>query len=137
VGGAEARQVEVGEVRTPARQYPRLYQRYLRAERRHMAPCGAASAGPPRTPWLTRGKMISAPSTKTLRCTPAMALGVTDHVWTIAELVAAAPDPQNTSPLPRPTPETRLKPGCRPFRPIVIRGGKNAVIDYCHATRIM
>jgi hypothetical protein len=25
---------------------------------------------------------------ETLRCTPAMALGVTDHIWTIAELVA-------------------------------------------------
>jgi hypothetical protein len=28
---------------------------------------------------------------ETLRCMAAMALGVTDHIWTIAELVAAAP----------------------------------------------
>jgi len=27
---------------------------------------------------------------ETLRCTPAMALGVTDHIWTIGELVQAA-----------------------------------------------
>jgi len=27
---------------------------------------------------------------ETLRCTPAMALGVTDHIWTIAELVEVA-----------------------------------------------
>jgi hypothetical protein len=51
---------------------------------------------------------------ETLRCTPAMALGVTDHIWTIGELVAAALEPS----------ETTLKPGYRPFRPIVIKGGK-------------
>jgi hypothetical protein len=61
---------------------------------------------------------------ETLRCTPAMALGVTDHIWTISELVAAALEPSNVPPLPRPTPETTLKSGFRPFRPIVIRGGK-------------
>jgi IS1 family transposase len=61
---------------------------------------------------------------ETLRCTPAMALGVTDHIWTIGELVAAALEPSDLPPLPRPTPETTLKPGYRPFRPIVIRGGK-------------
>jgi IS1 family transposase len=61
---------------------------------------------------------------ETLRCTPAMALGVTDHIWTIAELVAAALEPQDVPPLPRPTPINTLKPGYRPFRPIVIRGGK-------------
>jgi IS1 family transposase len=61
---------------------------------------------------------------ETLRCTPAMALGVTDHIWTIAELVQAALEPSDVPPLTRPTPETTLKPGYRPFRPIVIRGGK-------------
>src|SRR5207253_10570675 len=35
---------------------------------------------------------------ETLRCTPAMALGVTDHVWTIGELVQAALD----APVPPP-----------------------------------
>jgi len=59
---------------------------------------------------------------ETLRCTPAMALGVSDHIWTIAELVAAALEPSDVPPLPRPTPTTTLKPGYRPFRPIVIRG---------------
>ncbi len=61
---------------------------------------------------------------ETLRCTPAMALGVTDHIWTIAELVAAALEPLDVPPLPRPIPETTLRPGYRPFRPVVIRGGK-------------
>jgi len=61
---------------------------------------------------------------ETLRCTPAMALGVTDHIWTIGELVAAALEPSDVPPLPRPTPETTLRPGYRPFRPIVISGGK-------------
>jgi len=61
---------------------------------------------------------------ETLRCTPAMALGVTDHIWTIGELIAAALEPSDVPPLPHPTPETTLKLGYRPFRPIVIRGGK-------------
>jgi IS1 family transposase len=61
---------------------------------------------------------------ETLRWTPAMALGVTDHIWTIAELVAAALESDAPPPLPRPTLETTLRPGYRPFRPIVIRGGK-------------
>src|ERR1700682_6676711 len=50
---------------------------------------------------------------ETLRCTPAMALGVADHIWTIGELVAAALEPSDVPPLPRPTPETTLKPGYR------------------------
>lgn len=61
---------------------------------------------------------------ETLRCTPAMALGVTDHVWTITELVRAALEPLGVPPLPRPTPETTLRPGTRQFRLIVGRGGK-------------
>jgi hypothetical protein len=60
----------------------------------------------------------------TLRCTPAMALGVTDHIWTIAELVQSALKPSDMPPLPRPTPQTTLRPGYRPFKPIVIRGGR-------------
>jgi hypothetical protein len=61
---------------------------------------------------------------ETLRCTPAMALGVTDHIWTIAELVNAALEPSDMPPLPRPTPTTTVRPGYVPFRPRVIRGGK-------------
>jgi hypothetical protein len=61
---------------------------------------------------------------ETLRMTPAMALGVTDHIWTIAELVSAALEPSDVPPLPRPMPETTLRPRYRPFRPVVIRGGK-------------
>jgi IS1 family transposase len=61
---------------------------------------------------------------ETLRCTPAMALGVTDHIWTVGELVSAALEPSDVPPLPRPTPETTIKSGYRPFRPRVIRGGK-------------
>jgi hypothetical protein len=48
---------------------------------------------------------------ETLRCTPAMALDVTDHIWTIAELVTVALEPSDVPPLPRPTPETTLRPG--------------------------
>jgi len=60
----------------------------------------------------------------TLRCTPAMALGVTDHIWTITELVQAALEPSDVPPLPHPTPDTTLRPGYRPFRQRVIQGGK-------------
>lgn len=37
-----------------------------------------------------------------LRCTPAMALGVTDHVWSIGELVEVALAAQAPTPLPTP-----------------------------------
>jgi len=39
---------------------------------------------------------------ETLRCTPAMALGVTDHIWTVGELVQAALDAPVPPPLPTP-----------------------------------
>jgi IS1 family transposase len=61
---------------------------------------------------------------ETLRCTPAMALGVSDHIWTIGELVQAALAPRDVPPLPQPTPQTTLRPGYRPLRLIVGRGGK-------------
>jgi hypothetical protein len=64
--------------------------------------------------------------------TPAMALGVTDHIWTIAELVSAALEPSDVPPLPHPTPTT-LRPGYRPFRPYVIRGGKMSNGQYLDA----
>jgi IS1 family transposase len=61
---------------------------------------------------------------ETLRCTPAMALGVTDHIWTISELLQAALEPSDTPPLPQPTRETTVRHGSSPFRLRVIRGGK-------------
>jgi hypothetical protein len=42
---------------------------------------------------------------------PAMALGVTDHIWTIAELVSAALALSDVPPLSRPTAETTLRSG--------------------------
>jgi IS1 family transposase len=62
---------------------------------------------------------------ETLRMTPAMALGVTDHIWTIGELIAAALEPTDAPPLPK-EPETTLRPGTRRFRLIVGRGGKGS-----------
>jgi IS1 family transposase len=62
---------------------------------------------------------------ETLRMTPAMALGVTSHIWTIGELIAAALEPTDVPPLPK-EPETTLRPGTRRFRLIVGRGGKGS-----------
>jgi hypothetical protein len=81
---------------------------------------------------------------ESLRVTPAMALGVTDHIWTIGELVDAALAAPEPSPLPTPGQQVfkgmsagaakgerrgtglgprppKRRPGGRPFR--VIRGG--------------
>jgi hypothetical protein len=55
------------------------------------------------------------PVHETFCCTPAMALGVTDHVWTIGELLQAALEPTDVPPLPVPTPDTALRSGYRPF----------------------
>ena len=63
---------------------------------------------------------------ETLRCTPAMALGVTDHIWMIGELVAAALESDTPPPLPKPTPDTAMRPVTRRFRLIVGSGGKGA-----------
>jgi hypothetical protein len=59
---------------------------------------------------------------ETLRTTPATALGVSDHIWTIGELIDAvltAPKPAPTLPIPpasvRPTSRLQLR---------VIQGGK-------------
>ena len=35
---------------------------------------------------------------ETIRMTPAMALGMTDHIWTIGELVEAATNPETVPP---------------------------------------
>jgi hypothetical protein len=53
-----------------------------------------------------------------------MALGVTDHIWSIAELVQVALEPSDVPPLTRPTPETTLRSGSKPFQLRVIPGGK-------------
>ncbi len=60
---------------------------------------------------------------ETLHCTPAMALGVTDHIWSIAELIATALEPSDVPPLPQ-EPRTTLRPGTRRFKLIVGRGKK-------------
>ena len=38
---------------------------------------------------------------ETIRMTPAMMLGVTDHIWTIAELIEAATSPDAPAPVGR------------------------------------
>jgi len=52
------------------------------------------------------------------RCTPAMPLGATatDQIWTIGELEAAALEANAPPPLPRPTPDTALRPVTLRFR---------------------
>jgi len=70
---------------------------------------------------------------ETLRITPAMAIGVTKHVWTIGELVTKAMDapsepsapiaPVTPPTLPR-DPQTGLLAGRRSFKLTVVRGGK-------------
>jgi hypothetical protein len=61
---------------------------------------------------------------ETLRCTPAMALGVTDHIWTIGELVRAALESDAPAPLPQPTSDMTLRLAPPKLRLIVGRGGK-------------
>jgi IS1 family transposase len=78
---------------------------------------------------------------ETLRVTPAMALGVTDHIWTLEELIRAAlsaPEPMPVAPptTPKPTPTgmsaARAKGEMRGWDPTrkqrpkltVIRGGR-------------
>ncbi len=50
---------------------------------------------------------------ETLRCTPAMALGVTDHIWSVAELINAALEPSDVPPLPTPSAADTLAPATR------------------------
>ena len=60
---------------------------------------------------------------ETLKVTPAMELGVTDHVWSIGELLEAAFALPAVAPEP-PKPPVTLRPGTHPLRLRVIRGGK-------------
>ena len=61
---------------------------------------------------------------ETLRVTPAIELGLTNHIWSVGELLRKAFDtPQEVPPLVTP-PNTLPRPGLRPFKLRVIRGGK-------------
>ena len=60
---------------------------------------------------------------ESLRMTPGMALGVTDHIWSVGELINAANEPSGVPPIPRAV-QTTLRLGTRRFRLIVGRGGK-------------
>lgn len=59
---------------------------------------------------------------ETLRVTPAIELGLTDHIWSIGELLREAQAAQPLAP-PAPVP-VFPRPGRRPFKLRVIRGGK-------------
>jgi hypothetical protein len=67
---------------------------------------------------------------ETLRMTPAMAIGVAKHIWTIGELIQKALDAPATPPpvAPAPTlprdPRTGLLVGRQPFKLRIIPGGK-------------
>lgn len=63
---------------------------------------------------------------ESLRYAPEMALRVADYVWSIGELEQAALEPADVPPLPPVEPETTLRLGYKPFRPVVIRGDKLA-----------
>jgi hypothetical protein len=53
-----------------------------------------------------------------------MELGVTDHIWTIGELVGEALKREEVSKPEPPKPTTTIRPGYQPFRLRVIRGGR-------------
>jgi len=61
---------------------------------------------------------------ETIRCTPGMELGVTDHIWTIGELVAEALKGEEVSEPEPPKPIYRMRPGHKPLKLRVIRGEK-------------
>ena len=47
---------------------------------------------------LVKGNSILCRVHEALRITPAMALGVTDHIWTVAELIEATTEPEMPDP---------------------------------------
>jgi IS1 family transposase len=68
---------------------------------------------------------------ETLRITPAMAVGITDHVWTIGELIhEALTTPEAPAPIAPPPPARPYYRGeglpadRKPFKLVVIKGGK-------------
>ena len=65
----------------------------------------------------------------TLRTTPAMAMGLTDHVWSVEELVVAAlakeTTPESPKGLPSPEPAPSPMTSSAPVRFTVLRGGKD------------
>lgn len=62
---------------------------------------------------------------ETIRVTPAMELKITDHIWSVAELIeAATATPLPAPPAPSRDPKTDLLPGRKPFKLRVIKGGK-------------
>lgn len=69
---------------------------------------------------------------ESIRCTPAMAIGVADHIWSIGELVDAAlsavePTSLPTSAVPKGMSAPQAKGGqtaVQPKRLYVIKGGK-------------
>jgi len=65
----------------------------------------------------------------TLRTTPAMAMGLTDHIWSVEELIVAAlaKEPAPESPKGKPSPEFTPDPvtSTAPVRFTVLRGGKD------------
>ena len=62
--------------------------------------------------------------------TPAMAIGVANHIWSVGELIEQALDAPDPDPPSRPAPssprdpETGLLPGRKPFKLRVLSGGK-------------
>lgn len=60
---------------------------------------------------------------ETLRTTPAMALGLTNHIWSIPELLDAAFSMPVEAPK-KPTAPTTVRPGTKPLQLRVIRGGR-------------
>lgn len=60
---------------------------------------------------------------ETLRVTPTMKIGLTDHVWSIAELIQEA-EGAPLDPTPLPAPPFFPRPGRRPFQLRVIPGGR-------------
>lgn len=62
---------------------------------------------------------------ETLRATPSMALGVADHIWSIAELLRASESAPGEPPA-KSEPPTTLRPGTKPLTLRVIRGGRIA-----------
>lgn len=114
-------------LRMQQRRFTRLVNGFSRKIENHRAAVGLHVA------WFNLCHVV-----ETIRVTPAMALGITDHIWTIEELVDAAltepvPPPLPVGPLPRTSDRTGgygfnknegLAKDRKPFQLRVIPGGK-------------